>query len=278
MVEHAWLFEWHPSMERVSGQNYKDYETLLAAQRIGAVKAIFDQKGWGGIEELVAVATNPYTVGSAIANIEDETVEPAVLEWGSAEPSRLEALQGYFFARSRALGSTWAEDRVRSHGESWGPERVGRILLSASDQAKAWTLAAELGPEVEASLWDNFRGFARGDDVWVAARKLIERDRPFAAVHVIGTPASLKAESFDPDLAYLVLDAAARAKSPPLPEEASLLDYNIAQILAAQTRPASTKPSSQASNGCSFGSSSVNQRGSSTSTGGWLATQHSSAS
>ena len=123
------------------------------------MKAIFDRKGWEGIEELVAVATNPYTVGLAIANIEDDTVEPAVLEWGSAEPPRLEALQGYFFARSRALGSTWAEDQVRSHGESWGPERLGRILLAASDQAKAWTLAAEFGPEVEASLWDNFRGF-----------------------------------------------------------------------------------------------------------------------
>ncbi|MCZ7537514.1 MAG: hypothetical protein M5T61_17490 [Acidimicrobiia bacterium] len=67
---HVWLFEWHPSMERVSGQNYQDYETRLAEQRSGAVKATFEQKGWGGIEELVAAATNPYTVGSAIATIE----------------------------------------------------------------------------------------------------------------------------------------------------------------------------------------------------------------
>lgn len=54
-------------------------------------------------------------------------------------PSRLEPLQGFYFARSRALGSTWAEDQVRAHAEAWGPERVGRVLLSASDQAKAWT-------------------------------------------------------------------------------------------------------------------------------------------
>lgn len=231
---HVWLFEWHPSIERVSGQNYKDYETRLAEQRSEAVKAIFEQKGWGGIEELVAAATNPSTVGSAIASMEDGTVEPAVLEWGSAEePSRLEALQGYFFARSRALGSTWAEDQVRAHAETWGPERVGRVLLTASDEAKAWTLAAELGSEVEASYWDNFRGFPRGEDVWVAARKLIEHGRPFAAVQVIGTAAALKGESFDPDTAYLVLDAATRATSPPRPEEASGLDYDIGQILAA---------------------------------------------
>ncbi|MCZ7537515.1 MAG: hypothetical protein M5T61_17495 [Acidimicrobiia bacterium] len=42
-----------------------------------------------------------------------------------------------------------------------------------------------------------------------------------------------KGESFDPDLAYLVLDASARATSPPRPEEASLFDFSIAQILAA---------------------------------------------
>lgn len=231
---HLWLFEWHPSMERVSGRNYQDYETRLGEQRSEAVKAVFEQKGWDGIEELVAGATNPYTVGSAMATIEDEAIEPAALEWGSApEPSRLEALQGYFFARSRALGSTWTEDQVRAHREVWGPERVGLVLLSASDQAKAWTLAAELGPEVEGSYWGNFRGFARGDDAWEAARKLIEHERPFAAVQVIGTPATLKAESFDPDMAYLVLDAATRATSPPRPEEASLFDYNIGQILAA---------------------------------------------
>jgi hypothetical protein len=231
---HVWLFEWHPSMERVSGQNYQDYETRLAEQRSGAVRAIFEQKGWGAIEELVAAATNPYTVGTAIATIEDEAIEPAALEWGSAEESsRLDALQGYFFARSRALGSTWAEDQVRVYGESWGPERVGLVLLSASDQPKAWTLATELGPEVEASYWNNFRGFPRGEDAWVAARKLIEHERPFAAVQVIATPATLKGESFDPDLAYMVLDATARATSPPRPEEASLFDFSIAQILAA---------------------------------------------
>ncbi len=231
---HVWLFEWHPSMERVSGQNYKDYETRLAELRSQAVKAVFEQKGWAGIEELVAAATNPHTVGSAIASIEDGTVEPAVLEWGSAEEtSRLEALQGYFFARSRALGSTWAEDQVRAHADSWGPERVGRVLLSASDQASAWTLAAELGSEVEASYWDNFRGFPRGEEVWIAARKLIEHGRPFAAVQVIGTAAALKGESLDPDTAYLVLHAATRATSRPRPEEASGLDYDIGQILAS---------------------------------------------
>jgi hypothetical protein len=234
VLEHAWLFEWHPSMERISGRNYQDYETLLAQQRGEAVKAIFEQKGWGGVEELVAAARNPYTVGSAVVTIEDETVEPSALQWGSsAEQSHLDALQGYFFARSRDLGWTWAENQVRTHGPSWGPERVGRVLLSASDEAKAWTLSAELGPEIEASYWANFRGFPRGEDVWVVARKLIEHERPFAAVNVIGNAPALTGDSFDPDAAYLILDATARASSPPRPEELSGLDYDIEQILAA---------------------------------------------
>lgn len=234
VLQHAWLFESHSSVERVSGQNYQEYESRLAEQRSAAVDAIFEEKGWAGVDELVAASTNPYTVGAAIAHIDDDTVEPAALKWGSAgEPSRLEALQGYFFARSRQRGWTWAEDAVRSHAESWGNDRVGRVLIAASDQAKAWTLAAELGPEVEATYWDNFRGFARGEDVWVAARKLIEHARTFSAVQLIGTHATLRGESFDPDTAYLILDAAARSTLPPRPEEAAGLDYDIGQILAA---------------------------------------------
>jgi hypothetical protein len=50
---------------------------------------------------------------------------------------------------------------------------------------------------------------------------------------MIGTAAALKDESFDPGTAYAVLDAATRATSPPRPEEASGLDYDIGQILAA---------------------------------------------
>jgi hypothetical protein len=234
VLEHVWLFEWHPSIERVSGQNYNEYDARLAELRTEAAGAIFEQKGWAGLEELVAAAKSPYTVGGAMASLDEAAIEPAVLRWGSAEEaSRLEALQGYFFARSRALGWTWAEDQVRALAADWGRERVGRVLLSASDQAKAWTLAAELGYEVETSYWANFRGFPRGEGAWAAARKLIEHGRPFAAVQLIGTGATLNGESFDPDAAYLVLDAAARATSPPRPEEVSGLDYDIGQILAA---------------------------------------------
>ena len=109
---HLWLFEWHPSMERVAGQNYRDYETRLAEQRIEAVKSVFEQKGWDGIEELIGASTNPYTVGWAIASIEDETIQLAALQWGAAtEPSRLDALQGYFFACSRTLGRVGPKSR-----------------------------------------------------------------------------------------------------------------------------------------------------------------------
>jgi hypothetical protein len=232
VLQHRWLFEWHPTPSRVSGADYRSYETALARQRDEAIRLVFDSKGWSGIEELVTTAENPYTVGFAVGGLDDTLVEDPALGWGGIDDeAHLQALQGYLFARHRKSGWDWVEEQVRDHRAAWGDPRTGAALLAVDDQAAGWRVAEELGPEVEAAYWARFRGYPSGADQWVAAKKLLAHSRPFAAVQLIGTRRAVKDETFDSDTAYLVLDAAAKATQPPAPGEAAGIDYDIGQIL-----------------------------------------------
>jgi hypothetical protein len=232
VLEHRWLFEWHPATSRVSGADYRNYETALARQRDEALRIVFNSKGWPGIEELVTTVENAYTVGIAAGGLDDTLVENGALNWGEIEDeAHLQALQGYLFARHRKSGWEWVEKQVRDHRAAWGDAGTGAALLAVDNQAAGWRLAEELGPDVERAYWARFRGFPSGADQWVAAKKLLAHARPFAAVQLIGTRRAVKDDVFDADTAYLVLDAAANATEPPAPAEAMGIDYDIGQIL-----------------------------------------------
>ena len=158
---HVWLFEWHPNMERVSGRNYQDYDRLLEEQRAEAAKAVFAERGWTGIEALVAAAVNPYTVGAAIATLEDETIEPAVLGWAQRpnrrvwRPCRASSMRGV--GRSGGLGRRTEHVPTPSRGDrsAWvryyfrSPTKRGRghsppTWVPMSSAATGTTSAASL--------------------------------------------------------------------------------------------------------------------------------------
>ena len=234
IVRHRWLFTTHPTMERVAGRDYRRYDENLGNLRRRAVEEVFAQRGWPGIEELVAIAEQAYTVGWAAAWLDDAVVDDRASEWAQSDDERLrEALNGLFFARNRQKGWDWTEAQVRGHQGTWPPDLSARALLAAPDRPEVWQLAIDLGREVETSYWKAYRGFPRGTDAWSAVRKLLEHGRPFAAIQLIGTKLTVKDGTLDPDLAYAALDAAARATSAPDPGEVAGIEHEVNEILTA---------------------------------------------
>lgn len=51
---------------------------------------------------------------------------------------------------------------------------------------EAWELARALGPGVEDFYWSDYEGLPRGASQWVAVAELLKRNRPFAAVQIVG--------------------------------------------------------------------------------------------
>jgi hypothetical protein len=232
VLEGLWLFAAHPATQRVSGRDYKRYEETLASKRAAAVSRVHKERGWEGVEDLIARATEPYTVGWPIADLDDPDVEARILTWASSDDRpKSQALAGYLYARSRRDGWPWTEGAVRARAGTLSDEQLARFLLAASREPQAWNLAHQLGQAVEKSYWANFDGLPRGAPQWVAVERLLENDRPFAAIQIIGLNLHDKGSPFDALLAYAALESATLATTPPRPGETAGFAYELANIL-----------------------------------------------
>jgi hypothetical protein len=232
VLKGLWLFVAHPATQRVSGRDYEHYEVTLASKRSAAVSAVLKQRGWEGVEDLIARAAEPYTVGGPIASLDDPDAQERLLAWASADDqAKSQALAGYLFARNRRDGWQWTAGVVRARAEQLSDERVARFLLAASREPQAWELAHELGPSVEQFYWASFDGLPRGASQWVAIEKLIENDRPFAAIQIIGLNLGDRGSPFDSQLAFAALESATLVATPPRPAEITGFAYELAEIL-----------------------------------------------
>ena len=233
VLDGLWLFDVHPSTQRVSGRDYHNYDTRLSEMRAEALATVFKGRGWAGVEDLVARSKAPYTVGAPILGLDPEAQEP-VLSWASSdEPAKVQTLAGYLFARNRRDGWTWTEQVVRGLVGRVSDERLASILLASSREPEAWQLAAELGHEVERFYWEAFDGYPNGEEQWLAARKLIEFDRPFGAIQIIGMNLTVSRGPFEPDGAFDALDAAARTTVTPRPGDVAGVDHEVTEIIKA---------------------------------------------
>jgi hypothetical protein len=233
VIESAWLFEQHPSTQRVSGQDYKAYEERLAEMRRIAVAAIYAMRGWAGIEALVAEAHDAYAVGAPILALDDAANE-AVLSWASSDqPTRVVTLAGYLWARTQRDGWPWSEGFIRGIAPEASPDRLAVLLLAASRGSEGWRLAEELGIEVERAYWLIFDAYPHGGDLWVAVKKLMEFGRPWGAIQIMGTALTLKRGPFEPDIAFEALFAAVRQEEPLPRDLAGGVEHELSEIIKA---------------------------------------------
>jgi hypothetical protein len=231
--EHVWLFAAHPSLERVSGADYRRYDARLKDLRADALAAILERRGWSGVEDLVRSAEQAWTVGFALASVTDDRVA-RILEWSFGEDAaQVLAVRGYVAARTLRDGWPWAEDFIRTVVPRLAPSRSADLLLAASRDKVGWTFAAMLGPEVERAYWLVFDGLPDGEDQWIAVRHLIDVGRPFWATQVIGGNLSLKRGPFVPELAFEALAATTTVQEPPPPGDVMGLDHDVAQVIRA---------------------------------------------
>jgi hypothetical protein len=235
VLEHVWLFDVHPSMERVAGRDYQEYDGRLSDLRKNAIESVLRAKGMSGIEELVDQARQPRAVGWSLGLVaQPDEAETLVLDWAaSAGDPRISAAEGYLAARAQAEGWPWLEATYRRGLSEWGPDRVAKLLAATWFGREAWRLAADIGPEVERAYWKQFGWYPSKGDEWEAAERLIEFGRPFGAIQRIVTGQLRKETPFQAEVAFRALDAAAKSTDPPPPADVVGLDHEVAEIVSA---------------------------------------------
>lgn len=191
---HCWLFNGHwielPSQEREDPVDAR--QEALSETRTAAVREIQKSLGMMGVENLIAVCTEPGTVGRTLAEMDQA---------GDQWPEWF-ATKGEDFAPCTHMtwcisGFLWATPSPRSvellrkvmmlgDQQDWDAAKCVRFLVLAKPERETWQLVSANGPEVEAAYWASVRPahyvHAESDDLVFVLRRLLDAKRPRTAL------------------------------------------------------------------------------------------------
>jgi excisionase family DNA binding protein len=229
---YARLFDWRPD---IGGKRYEDhdaYEAELQRMHAEAVRDIVETASLDGVARVAARSRVPRRLGWVLADVFGEELRADLLSWLQAEDARREVAIAWVARRATTEGLNW----VKTLLEELPPKPVGARLLVALQgvpTTQLWELLDTLDDELSAGYWSHLQPYSiPPDDVEEGARRMLARNRPWAAVEVIA--ANLHRDDASPTPPDLVLEClkVAAATEPPDGATASvgyelglLLDY-----------------------------------------------------
>ncbi len=172
------------------GKNdWREEEKLIHAERVRAIEEILKTKVFDGIQDLVLKCNNPELVGLAMSQSSfSEQAVPYVLDWLGSEINLNLAAQCYISVRS-VKDWDWAT-LLLNKNKDWDETKKAALLLSLPLCSKIFDLVESQELPVQRMYWSNMnRYFLQAQDknrVGYVASKLLEHNRPLAAIGVIG--------------------------------------------------------------------------------------------
>lgn len=209
----AWMFGRNPSLpDPPLALKYEEKEALLLSKQVDAVSRIYGDLGIAGVVDLASKSEAPGLVGRALAKVgllqeeEFSLVETFLSPQASADSS---LAHGFIVTKSDDVA--WCHallDRVTTN--SIGPEAQVRVLLAMPSTRTTWDLADGAGEAVSSEYWRRVNPWFQGTNADAAylAQKLLEWDRPRAAISYLGSRTENTFES------ELILRALAKGVSP----------------------------------------------------------------
>jgi hypothetical protein len=170
------------------GINYKEREAQLSRKRTAVVEAIYEGDGIEGLRRLIIDCSYPRLVGSVVyeSSLSEELL-PTVLSWFGENNKCGDFSDGYVLR----LASNDAERAVLLLKENvaWLSTKKAKFLLSLPLIKNTFELVDELPTEGIVAYWSGlYNYFISGDDVDLVcyiSRKLLENDRPLAAIDAL---------------------------------------------------------------------------------------------
>jgi hypothetical protein len=192
---YAWLLgnAW-PNLPEGEPKDYDDREQTVNEKREAAARLVLDEAKLDQILEAAAKVQYVGVFGHAFGKIvrdepEDERVLDAALE---QKPINEGFIVGYAMGRIEVIGRGWVggqATRVQAKGPIL-PEAIALLFLGLPEERSAWTEVSAQGPAVEAAYWKRARGHRskNDEDAAFAVTKLVDADRPDAALSIAGDP------------------------------------------------------------------------------------------
>ena len=172
--------------EEEEGDDWREQEKRLEERRQKAIGEIYEEGGIEAVLDFAQAVESAPQVGAAFGVIagskEDSALLPRLLNTDSEKLSRF--IASYIWTRRWKVGWDWV-DQITA--PEWTADQLGCFFRSLPFDPEAWKrVSAALG-ENEDLYWKNvvFNAFQAEDDFETAVDKLLEYDRPYAAIHCL---------------------------------------------------------------------------------------------
>lgn len=176
-----------PHEEGEEDNDWEAWQNKLDARREKAISEIFQQGSVEGVIQFAEAVSSPELVGYALGVMTDSLIERTLLpRFLNSENDKHRALaNGFVLRRYRLKGCEWCDGIDKS---SWTPEQTGRFLACLPFAKGTWGRASEWLREGEGEYWSRAGAhvYQADDGLTLAIDKLMEHDRPFAAISCMG--------------------------------------------------------------------------------------------
>lgn len=218
--------------------NWQDQRQKLEQQRKQAIEDILAEGGMDSVTRLAESAESPYQVGFSLGTMGEAQIDtiilPALLDTENKKLAQF--ANAYVIRRHCEQGWAWADGLDKS---TWSVTQTGQFLSYLPFTEEAWSRANAWLGKFDREYWSrvNANSYGVESDIKVAINKLIEYERPHAAIDCLNAMLHDQ-RPLDKPLSMKALIAARNS-----PEPSYAMDsYHIVEIIKALQDDSDTDP------------------------------------
>lgn len=205
-----------------------EHEKVVEKQK-QVVQEIYEKNGLHGIVSFISSVESPYRVGFSLGvfDIVDLDIEllPSYLD--NEAPVCKQFIDGFAKSRYANKGSIWIEEL---NCTQWSTDQICQLLLYLPFDEEVWNLASTLLGDSEHDYWIQVREYLyqTNGDLLIAVDKLLEVDRPIAAIECLRSMQHKKLP-FDRGRVVVALLSASTSTEP----MTSMRSHSITELIKA---------------------------------------------
>ncbi len=208
-------------------KNLQEQEEKINTKRKNAISEIFQQDGVEGVIQFAETVSSPHRVGQALIVITDSVIEGTLLPHflDTSDDKHKALVSSFIWSNHFEKGWEWSDNIDKS---VWTSVQIGQFLAYLPFTNKAWERASEWLQGEESEYWTraNVDAYYADGDITIAIDKLIENDRPHAAINCLDRMRSSE-QTIDTNQCIRVLRAALLSREP----SHTMNVYNIVELI-----------------------------------------------
>ncbi len=183
---YQYLFSARDSDFYDDNKNVPDQEKKFNTKRENAISEIFQQNGVEGVIQFAETVSSPHLVGQALSVITDTVIERTLLPHFLDKPNdkHKDLVGNFIYFKHREKKWEWSDNIDKS---VWTSTQIGQFLAYLPFTNEVWERASEWLRREESEYWTrtSANAYHFDGDFAIAIDKLIENDRPHAAINCL---------------------------------------------------------------------------------------------